>query len=105
MTQKRVVLPSPGDVATSSRLGQSDGSRSRGLFGSAVEGFSAVYALAAKFAVQGLERLADRGAERRAERLAQAPAHGVATGNTSSRLFSARRASTQISASKAEAGL
>ena len=60
--------PSRGDITTSSKR-PGDFIESQGIFATALQALSAIYASAAKVTLEGFEDLADRRAERRAERL------------------------------------
>jgi hypothetical protein len=91
--------PSRSDITTSSKFPSSGAAEKQGFFTAALQGLSAICALAAKVTLEGLEDLADRRAERRAERLARGPERGVVTNNRPSRPVNARR-STAISAPK-----
>jgi hypothetical protein len=83
--------PSRSDITTSSKFNPSGAAQARGFFAAALQGLSAVYALAAKVTLEGFENLADRRAERRAERLTRGPERGVATRTGPSRPVKARR--------------
>jgi hypothetical protein len=91
--------PSRSDITTTSKFPPSGAAQAQGFFATALRGLSAIYALAAKVTLEGLEDLADRRAERRAERLARGPERDVVTRSGSSRPVKAR-ASTAISAPK-----
>jgi hypothetical protein len=82
--------PSRRDITTSSKP-PGGAAQARGFFAAALQGLSAVYALAAKVTLEGFEDLADRRAERRAERLARDPERGVARRTGPSRPVKARR--------------
>jgi hypothetical protein len=90
---------SRNDVTTSSNFRRSGADQAQGFFEAALQGLSAIYALAAMVTLEGFENFADRRAERRAERLARGPERGVVAGNESSRPVSAQR-SIAISAPK-----
>jgi hypothetical protein len=100
MGQKQVAQGSRGDVAAKSKFLQGKQSQGQGLVLTAIEGFSAIYGLAAKFALEGLESLADRRAEKRAERLTRAPAARAATSKGPRRPLDAQRVSAPNSAPK-----
>jgi hypothetical protein len=91
--------PSRSDITTSSRFPSSGAVEAQGFFAAALEGLSAIYALAAKVTFEGLEDLADRRAERRAERPAKGQERDVVTRHGSSRSINARQ-STVVSAPK-----
>jgi hypothetical protein len=91
--------PSRSDITTSSKFRPSGAARAQGFFPAALQGLSAIYALAAKVTLEGLEDLADRRAERRAESLTRGQERGVVASSRPSGAWNAPQ-STAISAPK-----
>jgi hypothetical protein len=90
--------PSWSDITTSSKHSKG-AAEAHGILGAVLQGWSAIYASAAKVTLEGFEDLADRRAERRAERLARRPERGTVTSDGANRPVIARQ-STVVSAPK-----
>jgi hypothetical protein len=92
--------PSGGGITTSSKVRSDKPVGAQALLASAVEGWSAIYAFAAKLTLQGLESFVDRRAEKRAERLARTPTRSVATTSAARPPQNIQRGATPRSAPK-----